>query len=172
MSQAEDAPTPPSGPAAISPPLPESASSFRVLIADDDRLCRAVLRSMLRQHTSALVIEAEDGGRALDIIQQSAVDAVFLDLSMPVMDGLEVLATLRADAAYRSLPVIVLSGQSDPATVRQAIKLGITDYLVKPLRPRLMEARLQSLLAIVAKRQAARPVEQHQHEGQPDQDDA
>ena len=94
-------------------------------------------------------------GRALDIIQQSAVDAVFLDLSMPVMDGLEVLATLRADAAYRSLPVIVLSGQSDPATVRQAIKLGITDYLVKPLRPRLMEARLQSLLAIVAKRQAA-----------------
>jgi CheY-like chemotaxis protein len=108
---------------------------------------------MLRKHTSALVVEAEDGSQALDIIQHSAVDAVFLDLQMPVMDGLEVLAALRGDIAYHSLPVIVLSALSDLATVRQAIKLGITDYLVKPLRPRLMEPRLQSLLAIAAKRQ-------------------
>ena len=117
-------------------------------------MCRSVLRSMLRKHTSALVVEAEDGSQALDIIQHSAVDAVFLDLQMPVMDGLEVLAALRGDIAYHSLPVIVLSALSDLSTVRQAIKLGITDYLVKPLRPRLMEARLQSLLAIAAKRQA------------------
>ena len=109
---------------------------------------------MLRKHASALVVEAEDGSQALDVIQHSAVDAVFLDLQMPVMDGLEVLATLRGDIAYQSLPVIVLSSLSDLATVRLAIKLGITDYLVKPLRPRLMEARLQSLLAIAAKRQA------------------
>jgi CheY-like chemotaxis protein len=134
---------------------PGSSTSFRVLIADDDGLCRAVLCSMLRQHTSALVIEAKDGAQALDIIQQSDVDAMFLDLKMPVMDGLEVLAALRADPAYRSLPIIVLSALNDPGTVRQAIRLGITDYLVKPLRPRLMEARLQSLLATVAKRQAA-----------------
>jgi DNA-binding response OmpR family regulator len=109
---------------------------------------------MLRKHTSVLVVEAEDGSQALDIIQHSPVDAVFLDLQMPVMDGLEVLTALRGDGAYQGLPVIVLSSLSDLETVRQAIKLGITDYLVKPLRPRLMEARLQTLLAIAAKRQA------------------
>ena len=153
VSQPEDVPSP-SGPAAASPPgTPGSAPSFRVLVADDDGMCRSVLCSMLRKHTSALVVEAEDGSQALDIIQHSAVDAVFLDLQMPVMDGLEVLAALRGDVAYHSLPVIVLSALSDLATVRQAIKLGITDYLVKPLRPRLMEPRLQSLLAIAAKRQ-------------------
>jgi PleD family two-component response regulator len=125
-----------------------------VLVADDDGMSRSVLRSMLRKHTSVLVVEAEDGSQALDIIQHSPVDAVFLDLQMPLMDGLEVLAALRGDIAYQSLPVIVLSSLSDLATVRQAIKLGITDYLVKPLRPRLMEGRLQSLLAIAAKRHA------------------
>jgi PleD family two-component response regulator len=154
VSQPEDAPSP-SGPAAASPPAaPGSAPSFRVLVADDDGMSRSVLRSMLRKHTSAVVVEAEDGGQALDIIQHSAVDAVFLDLQMPVMDGLEVLVALRGDIAHQSLPVIVLSALSDLPTVRQAIKLGITDYLVKPLRPRLMEARLQSLVALVAKHQA------------------
>ena len=150
MSLPEDAPSP-SGPAAVS----GSPASFRVLVADDDGMSRSVLRSMLRKHTSLVVVEAEDGSQALDIIQHSAVDAVFLDLQMPVMDGLEVLAALRGDIAHQWLPVIVLSSLSDLDTVRQAIKLGITDYLVKPLRPHLMEARLQALLAIAAKRQAA-----------------
>jgi len=153
VSLPEDAPSP-SGLAAVSPSAtPGSPPSFRVLVADDDGMCRSVLCAMLRKHTSALVVEAEDGSQALDIIQHSPVDAVFLDLQMPVMDGLEVLAALRGDTAYHSLPVVVLSALSDLSTVRQAIKLGITDYLVKPLRPRLMEARLQSLLAVAAKRQ-------------------
>ena len=155
VSPAEDTPSP-SGPAAVSlPATPGSPPSFRVLVADDDGMSRSVLRSMLRKHTSIVVVEAEDGSQALDVIQHSPVDAVFLDLQMPVMDGLEVLAALRGDIAYQWLPVIVLSSFSDLDTVRQAIKLGITDYLVKPLRPRLMEARLQTLLAIAAKRQAA-----------------
>jgi CheY-like chemotaxis protein len=155
VTQSEDPPSP-SGPAAVSPPaLQGIAASFRVLVADDDGMSRSVLRSMLRKHPSVLVVEAEDGSQALDIIQHSPVDAIFLDLQMPLMDGLEVLAALRGDIAYQSLPVIVLSSLSDLATVRQAIKLGITDYLVKPLRPRLMEARLHSLLAMTAKRQAA-----------------
>ena len=154
VSLPEDAPSP-SGPAAVSPPgTPGSPPSFTVLVADDDGTSRSVLRSMLRKHPSIVVVEAEDGSQALDVIQHSPVDAVFLDLQMPVMDGLEVLAALRGDIAYQWLPVIVLSSLSDLDTVRHAIKLGITDYLVKPLRPRLMEARLQTLLAIAAKRQA------------------
>jgi CheY-like chemotaxis protein len=149
----------------VAPIVDEGASSLlrasnrrnpgqlKLLVVDDDGASRAVLRSLLKQHLSALVSEAEDGAQALDMIERGAPDAVFLDLQMPVMDGLEVLEMLRKDPAYRSLPVVVLSALSDRATVQRAISLGIADYLVKPLRPLIVDTRILALLTAIEKRQ-------------------
>jgi len=125
---------------------------LKILIADDDGTSRTVLKSLLKQHFAALVTEAEDGSRALDVIDKGGVDVMFLDLRMPVMDGLEVLEALRADPAHRSLPVVVLSALSDQSTVQRAISLGISDYLVKPLRPLLMDGRILNLLTAIERR--------------------
>lgn len=145
-----DPPAP--GPGISGKPTPNPAKRHvKVLIADDDGLSRAILRSMLKQQSNALVLETDNGGHALEIIDSAAVDAVFLDVRMPVMDGLEVLESLRGDPAHRHLPVVMLSAHSDPATVQRAIRLGISDYLVKPIQPLLMDARIQRVLSVVDK---------------------
>lgn len=126
-----------------------SKRQLKLLIADDDRLTRTILRSMLKQQSTALILETDNGAHALEIIDGEGVDAVFLDVRMPVMDGIEVLESLRADPAHKQLPVVMVSAHSEPGTVQRAIRLGITDYLVKPIQPLLMDARLQRVLTIV-----------------------
>lgn len=143
---------PAAAPSAPGKPAPSPAKRHvKILIADDDGLSRAILRSMLKQQSNALVLETDNGGHALEIIDSAAVDAVFLDVRMPVMDGLEVLESLRGDPTHRHLPVVMLSAHSDPATVQRAIRLGISDYLVKPIQPLLMDARIQRVLSAVDK---------------------
>lgn len=126
--------------------------SMRLLIVDDDAPSRSVLRALLKRHLHAQVIEAEDGAEALDTIQRTAPDAVFLDLQMPVMDGLTVLEALREDPTYRSLPVVVMSAVGDGTAVKRAIGLGIVDFLVKPLRPLSVDKRILGLLEAIEKR--------------------
>jgi CheY-like chemotaxis protein len=125
---------------------------MRLLIVDDDAPSRSILRALLKQHMHAQVIEAEDGAEALDAIQRTAPDAVFLDLQMPVMDGLSVLEALREDPEYRSLPVVVMSAVGDGTAVKRAIGLGITDFLVKPLRPLSVDKRIVGLLGAIGRR--------------------
>jgi CheY-like chemotaxis protein len=127
---------------------------MRLLIVDDDAASRTVVRALLKQHVQAQLIEAQDGAEALDLIQSQSPDVVFLDLKMPVMDGIEVLETLRADSSYQALPVIVMSAAGDTAMVQRAISLGISDYLVKPLRPLTVDKRIPNVLAAIEKRRS------------------
>jgi CheY-like chemotaxis protein len=124
----------------------------KVLIVDDDRVARTTLRAFLKQHAAYWVIEAGDGGEALAAVQADAPSLIFLDLGLPTVSGIEVLETLRRDPVYFDTPVIVLSGRGDGATVQRAIKLGIEDYLTKPLRPLAMERRIVRVLEAVQAR--------------------
>jgi two-component system chemotaxis response regulator CheY len=126
---------------------------MKVLIVDDDRVSRSVLRAFLKQYASCWVIEATDGIEALAAVQTEAPALMFLDLGLPTLSGLEVLEALRRDATHGKLPVIVLSGTGAPAVVQQAIKLGIEDYLVKPLKPKVMERRILRVLEDIQARQ-------------------
>jgi DNA-binding response OmpR family regulator/CheY-specific phosphatase CheX len=128
---------------------------MKVLIVDDDRVSRSVLRAFLKQHTSCWVIEAGDGIEALAAVQSDTPALMFLDLGLPTLSGLEVLEALRRDATHAKLPVIVLSGTGAPAVVQQAIKLGIEDYLVKPLKPKVMERRILRVLEDIQTRKPA-----------------
>jgi two-component system chemotaxis response regulator CheY len=126
---------------------------MKVLVVDDDRVSRTVLRAFLKQRASCWVIEASDGIEALAAVQSDAPALMFLDLGLPTLSGLEVLEALRRDPTHSKLPVIVLSGTGAPEVVQQAIKLGIEDYLVKPLRPMAMEKRILRILEDVQTRQ-------------------
>jgi two-component system, cell cycle response regulator len=121
-------------------------TSGRVLVVDDERLNRTILRAALGKE-GHVVVEAADGREALDRLAEGGVDVVLLDIVMPVMDGYETLAAIKADPALTHLPVIIISGVDQVDSVVRCIEMGATDYLTKPFQPAILKARLDSSLA-------------------------
>jgi len=118
------------------------------LVVDDSRVNRLVLARQLAA-LGLEVLEAENGAEALALVRAHAhdVDVVLLDVIMPELDGYETLAAMKADEALRHIGVIIVSGVEELDSVVRCIELGATDYLVKPINPRILEARLNASLA-------------------------
>ena len=93
------------------------------------------------------VTTAEDGLAALEyLLRAEPVDAVLLDLSMPRMNGVELLERIRAMAAFVQLPVLVLSGHYESLARISAIEAGANDFMTKPFNPLELRLRLKRLL--------------------------
>ena len=122
------------------------AGGGRVLVVDDERLNRTVLRAALAKQGHD-VVEAVDGREALDRLAEAPIDVVLLDIMMPVMDGYATLAAIKADPELARIPVIIISGVDDVASVVRCIEMGATDYLPKPFQPAILRARLDASLA-------------------------
>lgn len=90
--------------------------------------------------------EASSGLEAIERLALAAVDLMILDLNMPDMHGLEVLAFLRSHQAYRNLPVIVLTTRGDEASRTDALAAGASVYLTKPFTPQTLAAQARALL--------------------------
>ena len=116
-----------------------------MLVVDDNEANRDLLaRRVKRQgHTVTL---AEDGARALELMQKEPFDLVLLDIMMPVMNGYQVLEHLKADPILRHIPVIVISALDDMESVVKCIELGAEDYLPKPFNKVLLNARISNCL--------------------------
>jgi CheY-like chemotaxis protein len=134
---------------------------MKVLVADDHEPIRAALKRLLTQQFDCTIIEAADGLEALDAVSRYDPTFALIDVDMPYVSGLEVLQSLRASPLYAAMPVTIISGQNDEATVREMISLGITDYLAKPLRSERVVARLSRMAEMLAatrdQRMAGRP---------------
>jgi adenylate cyclase len=118
------------------------------LIVDDS----AVNRQLLARHLLSIGIEAReapDGRSALAMLHElgGQVGVVLLDVVMPEMDGYETLAAIKADETLRHLPVIMISGVDELASVVRCIQLGATDYLPKPFNPTILAARVRASMA-------------------------
>jgi len=104
---------------------------FRVLIADDEKNIRELLRDELAS-TMTHVAAVESGTAALAELERSDYDVLLLDLTMPVMDGMEVLKRLKS--LDISAEVIILTANATVLTAVEAMKLGAYDYLMKPFK--------------------------------------
>lgn len=121
------------------------AGSAAVLIVDDN----SINRYMLSQHVTQLghhVVAVENGRQALAKLQTAVFDLVLLDVMMPEMDGYAVLEQMKADPRLREIPVIVISGVDEIASVIRCIEQGAEDYLTKPVNPTLLRARIGACL--------------------------
>jgi len=118
----------------------------RILVVDDERLNRMILRRALEDegHT---VSEAENGRQALVSLAGETFDVVLLDIVMPELDGYATLEAIKTDPALRHLPVIIISGVEEIASVVRCIEAGATDYLPKPFQPAILRARIEASLA-------------------------
>jgi len=116
-----------------------------ILIVDDNPLNRELLSRRVQQQGHSAVA-AENGRQGLAILQQQAIDVVFLDIMMPEMNGYETLEHIKGDPILRHIPVIMISAVDDMDSVVRCIELGADDYLFKPFNPVLLRARLAASL--------------------------
>ena len=117
-----------------------------ILVVDDEELNRLLL-SINLQESGYTVLAVEDGLQALQMLRSQPFDAVLLDLVMPRLDGYQVLAEMKKDAALRRIPVIVVSATDEMESIVRCLEMGATDYLVKPFEPLLLQARIRGSLA-------------------------
>ncbi len=104
----------------------------KILVVDDDKNARAVLRDILIANAYD-VMEAGDGQEALGIVHRDSVDLIITDRSMPGLDGLALLRALREEK--RGLPVLMISAYGEERLWAEAIGLGAKDYILKPFDP-------------------------------------
>jgi adenylate cyclase len=116
-----------------------------ILVVDDDEGNRDVLsRRLLRDGYEVML--AETGRQALRMARRYDFDLILLDIMMPEMDGMTVLAELKRDAGLCHLPIIMVSAMDEIDSVVHCIELGADDYLMKPFNPVLLRARISALL--------------------------
>ena len=116
-----------------------------ILVADDDADILALVKAVL-ERSGHEVVAVTDGAEALASVRIQRPDLAVLDITMPNVDGLEVLRRLRADAETTSLPVVLLSAQAQEADVKRGFETGASAYVKKPFSPRELEARVAELL--------------------------
>lgn len=117
----------------------------RILVVDDNASNRDLLSRRL-QRQGHTVLQAEDGTIALAIVEKEPLDLVLLDLMMPGISGYDILASLKGDARFREIPVIMISALSELDSIVRCIEAGADDYLAKPFDPTLLRARVGSSL--------------------------
>jgi len=117
---------------------------MKVLVVDDSRTLRKVLVRELQQLGVVQIEESADGMQALEILKIRSFDLVLLDMEMPELDGLGVLAALRDSGQLRGLPVIVISSADEIEKTVKCIEMGAEDYLPKTFNPVLLRARVLS----------------------------
>lgn len=105
-----------------------------VLTVDDSRTMREMVAFTLKS-AGYDVLEANDGQQALGIVGSSHVDLVIADVNMPVMDGLTLTRRIRAIPAHRTLPILVLTTESDDKKKAEGRAAGATGWIVKPFNP-------------------------------------
>jgi adenylate cyclase len=112
-----------------------------LLVVDDNKVNRLLLGRGLEQQGHRVAF-AENGRQALEMLHQNEFDLMLLDIQMPEMDGYQVLEKVGSDLDLRDIPVIVTSALEELDSVVRCIEMGAEDYLIKPVNPVLLRARI------------------------------
>jgi CheY-like chemotaxis protein len=114
-----------------------------ILVADDNALSRELIRELL-EPSGHLILEAQNGREALELIRSRELDVVFLDLQMPLQDGFSVIRELRNDDRFRKLPVIAISASAMMGDRERAMSAGFDSYIAKPIDLCAVEAQVEA----------------------------
>ena len=124
--------------------------SVKLLAIDDCKVVRQTVVNTLRNY-DCTILEACDGVTGLAVASRERPDIILLDYKMPVMDGFEALAQLRADPNLKTTPVIMLTAESSRDSVVRIAKLGVHDYLLKPFDGKVLIEKLGRRVALKAR---------------------
>ena len=139
-----DAPPPQAVPADSAP---WSTTETLVLYVEDNPANLALVEQILARHGGVRLISAESGPQGLALARSAQPALILLDIHLPVMDGYELLARLRADERTRHIPVVALTAQAMPHDARRAIEAGFDEYVAKPIDVPVFDTLLRRFLA-------------------------
>lgn len=124
--------------------MPE-AGKIKTLIVDDMSSMRTLVRASLRQFGINDVIECCDGVEAFDALKRFQRNLIISDLNMPKMDGLGLLRAVRADPELAKTPFILLTSRGEIELVKQAIALGVSNYITKPFAFGALQKKIEAV---------------------------
>ncbi len=128
----------------------ENCRSFvaKILIVEDNVVNRRVACGILNKlgHTT---VEAEDGQVALDILEYETFDLIFMDMQMPVMDGLQATKRIRDDGRWNDLPIVAMTANAMKGDRETCLKAGMNDYISKPVRSHIVKEMVEKLIPCV-----------------------
>lgn len=126
---------------------PGISGNLTVLLADADPAARHVLRRVLLREFKSTVIEADNGISVLEGLDTMEVDALVLDLLLPGLSGLDVLRDIRRSNRRRSMPVLVITERRDEEAIKEAVTLGVSDYVLKDQHPAVIVERMRRVFS-------------------------
>jgi two-component system, OmpR family, alkaline phosphatase synthesis response regulator PhoP len=119
-----------------------------ILVADDEPHIGRIIKMKLEQGPFRVTL-AYDGPEALSVLEKdNDVSVVFIDLMMPGMSGLDVLAKMRADERWKDLPCIILTAAGQEQQHRRAMELGASEFMTKPFSPKKLYAKAAELAGV------------------------
>jgi len=118
---------------------------MKILVVDDFPTMRRIVRSLLRELGFSNIEEAEDGQQALAKLKEGGIELIVSDWNMPNMDGLEMLKLVRADAALKHIPVLMVTAEAKKENIIAAAQAGASGYVVKPFTAATLEEKLNKI---------------------------
>ena len=122
----------------------------KFLVVDDFSTMRRIVRNLLKELGFTNVDEAEDGVVALQKLKSEQFDFVVSDWNMPNMTGIDLLKSIRADAALKHLPVLMVTAEAKKENIIEAAKSGANGYVVKPFTAATLDEKLNKIFKTLA----------------------
>ncbi len=118
---------------------------MKILVVDDFSTMRRIIRNLLRDLGLTNADEADDGATALPMLKSGKYDFLITDWNMPIMEGIDLVRTIRADADLRELPILMVTAEARREQIVVAAEAGVNGYIVKPFNAQTLEAKVAKI---------------------------
>ena len=122
-----------------------ASPDMKILVVDDFATMRRIIKNILKQLGYDNVEEADDGSSALAKLKATKFDFIITDWNMPNMSGLELLKAVRADEGLKGIPVLMVTAEAMKENIVEAIKSGVSNYVVKPFTAEVMKEKVDKI---------------------------
>ncbi|MFN3396600.1 MAG: chemotaxis response regulator CheY [Thermodesulfovibrionales bacterium] len=124
---------------------------IKILVVDDFSTMRRIVKNILKQLGYENIEEAEDGAQAYNKLKSGGFGFVVSDWNMPNMDGLDLLKKVRSDPELKNLPFLMVTAEAEKDKVIEAIKAGVSNYIVKPFTAEVLKEKMDRIFEKLGK---------------------
>lgn len=121
-------------------------SKMNFLVVDDSHSMRRIIMRTLKDMQCGSITEADCGRAAWDVLNVKKIDFIICDWNMPGMKGIDLLREVRSDDRYKHIPFLMVSAESKPENIMEAIHLGVSNYLTKPFKSDILRKKIEVII--------------------------